>query len=191
MVRCPCAIPLSAGFALSTGAPNLIETCSPGAGTAEFFAAAEVFTAAMGAAGKVVLLFVIADVAVGTGRVLGIDMMTASFLALAASAGAATFGAGTVGATTVGAGTSALGAGAAGKLSAGAAGATGTVGGAVGNVGSNAGVVVGATAVGAGTDDGKVGKVNAGVGEDSDFFVVPSSARASELGATTHNDQIS
>ena len=99
----------------------MIETCSPGAGTAEFFAAAEVFTAAMGAAGKVVLLFVIADVAVGTGRVLGIDMMTASFLALAASAGAATFGAGTVGATTVGAGRVDLGAGAAGKLSVGAA----------------------------------------------------------------------
>lgn len=174
----------------------MIETCSLGAGTAEFFAAAEVFTAAMGAAavgapGKVVLLFVIADVLVGAGRVLGIDMMTASFLALAASAGAATFGAGTVGATAVGVGTSALGAGAAGKLSAGAAGATGTVGGAVGNVGSNAGVAVGATAVGAGTDEGKVGKVKAGVGEDSDFFVVPSSARASELGATTHNDQIS
>lgn len=104
----------------------MIETCSPGAGTAEFFAAAELFTAAMGAAavgaaGKVVLLFVIADVAVGAGRVLGIDMMTASFLALAESAGAATGGAGTVGATIVGAGRVVLGAGAAGKLSVGAA----------------------------------------------------------------------
>jgi len=150
----------------------------------------------MGTAGKVVLLLVIEDVAVGAGRVLGIDMMTAVFLPLPASVGATAGGAGTVGATAVGAaavvaGRVVLGAGAAGKLRVGAAGAAGEIGVAGGNAGSNAGVAVGAAAVGAGTDEGKVGKVNAGVGEDSDFFVVPSSARASELGATTHNDQIS
>lgn len=42
-----------------------------------------------------------------------------------------------------------------------------------------------------GSAEGNVGSVKAGADDDSVFFVVPSSAMASELGATMHNDQIS